>query len=197
METTLTNPVASRKFISDGVLGMIFLLTTEAMLFAGFISAYIVNHAGATMWPPADQPRLPIGITAINTIILLASGFLLFFFSKNFKSNQANGKNGLGILMLSMLLGLTFVSIQGIEWVRLIGYGLTTSSSLYASFFYLIIGFHGLHVLVGLAILAYLFNKVKNSKSTEDAKNTINACKLYWYFVVGIWPLLYYLVYLS
>jgi heme/copper-type cytochrome/quinol oxidase subunit 3 len=54
--------------------GMMLLLTTEAMFFAGLISAYLVARGNAAVWPPADQPRLPMSVTAINTVILVLSG---------------------------------------------------------------------------------------------------------------------------
>lgn len=183
----------SKNIISDGLLGMIFLLSVEVMLFAGFISAYIVNRAVAGEWPPADQPRLPVEVTAVNTFILLTSGIAIFLFGKKFNSQ----KRSLLFLALTMLLGIAFVSIQGVEWVKLLGFGLTTSSSLYGAFFYTIIGAHALHAIAGLGILFYLFITLKKSKSFSEAKNKISVCSLYWYFVVGIWPVLYVLVYLN
>jgi heme/copper-type cytochrome/quinol oxidase subunit 3 len=95
------------------------------------------------------------------------------------------------------MLGATFLAVQGTEWARMISYGLTTHSSLYGAFFYTLIGIHGLHVLVGLSILFYLYFAVKNARSFEAAKNKIATCILYWYFVVAIWPVLYQLVYFN
>ncbi|MFN8299853.1 MAG: cytochrome c oxidase subunit 3, partial [Chitinophagales bacterium] len=66
--------------LSNGILGMLFLLTTEFMFFAGLISAFVVNTAKEPVWPPMGQPRLPIEVTAINTIILLFSGITFFSF---------------------------------------------------------------------------------------------------------------------
>lgn len=192
MKETLSIPVSDKKIVSDGVMGMIFLLATEAMFFAGLISAYIVNRAGAMVWPPMDQPRLPVEVTAINTLILISSAVAIFIFSKQFKS----GNSSLKSLVVSILLGVTFVVIQGSEWVKLIGYGLTTTSSLFGAFFYLIIGAHALHVIAGLAVLFYLYFIAKKSGLPEHLQNTITICSMYWYFVVGIWPVLYILVYL-
>ena len=193
MDTTLSLPTRDSKIVSDGVMGMILLLAAEAMFFAGLISAYIVNRAGAMIdWPPANQPRLPIEVTAVNTAILIGSAISMFLFAKKFKS----GRSSLLLLTISILLGAAFVTVQGTEWVKLLGFGLTTTSSLFGAFFYLIIGAHALHVTAGLAILFYLYFSIKNSGSKEDAQNKIIVCSLYWYFVVGIWPILYYLVYL-
>ncbi|MEK6616169.1 MAG: heme-copper oxidase subunit III [Bacteroidota bacterium] len=177
--------------ISDGAIGMSLLIATELMFFAGLISAYLINKAGAS-WPPVGQPRLPVEMTAINTGILLFSSFTLYLFRKQF----AEGK-GKMFLMITMFLGVAFVTIQGIEWVKLIQFGLTTTSSLYGAFFYTLIGFHGVHVIVGLLILIYLLLSVNGKSSSQKLLDRILACSMYWYFVVGIWPILYWLVYLS
>lgn len=197
MEIALSTPIKNKNIASDGVIGMIFLLATEAMFFAGLISAYVVNRAGAKVWPPYGQPRLPIEITALNTLILISSAVLLFIFSKKFKSNYSITKNSRKLLSLVILLGGVFVTVQGTEWIKLISYGLTTTSSLYGSFFYLIIGAHAIHVIAGLLILFYLYFLLKKPNSFEFSKNKTTICSMYWYFVVGIWPLLYFLVYLT
>jgi heme/copper-type cytochrome/quinol oxidase subunit 3 len=191
-----------RKAISDGVLAIIFLLVTEAMLFAGLISAYIVNRAGAAaMWPPADQPRLPVEVTGFNTIVLISSAFVLYLFTRRvnrfYLSINFGGTKTTSLLLISILLGAAFLIIQGSEWAKMIGYGLTAHSSIYGAFFYTIIGIHGVHVLAGLSILLYLYFAVKNATSYQAAKNKIAACTLYWYFVVAIWPILYRLVYFN
>jgi heme/copper-type cytochrome/quinol oxidase subunit 3 len=165
------------KAVPDGVLAMIFLLFTEGMLFAGLISAYIVNRAGARIWPPADQPRLPIEVTGINTLILLLSGVIVYLFYKRVKRVACIDTKSTNLLLLTIMLGAAFLAVQ--------------------AFFYTLIGVHGFHVLVGLCILFYLYFAVKKATSFEAAKNKIAACILYWYFVVAIWPILYRLVYFN
>lgn len=197
MEIALSSPVREQKAVSDGVVGMIFLLATEAMFFAGLISAYIVNRAGSMVWPPYGQPRLPIEVTAINTAILIGSAIMIYLFKRKFKANVNNKKSSMKLLVTTIILGGAFLAIQGTEWLKLIQFGLTTTSSLYGAFFYVIIGAHALHVVAGLAILLYLFSALKKSSSFEVAKNKITVCNIYWYFVVGIWPVLYVLVYLT
>lgn len=180
------------KPITNGVLGMIFVLITEIMFFAALISAYIVNRAGVTNWPPLNQPRLPIAITGVNTIFLLTSAFTLYMVSKKY-SKRANTTPW---LLSTLCLGLLFLTIQGCEWVQLIGFGLTTSSGIYASFFYTIIGMHGFHVLIGIGLLIYLWVILQKDISQENTIRKLNACGLFWYFVVSLWPILYYLVYI-
>src|SRR5262245_51774470 len=131
MEVTL-NPPREQKIVSDSVVGIILLIATEAMFFAGLISAYIVNRSGFTMWPPAGQPRMPVEITAVNTLILISSAVFIFLFRRKFFTSGSKQ-----LLIFAMIAGATFIFVQGTEWVRLIGFGLTTTSSLYGAFFYL------------------------------------------------------------
>lgn len=189
MEIAIHPPVV-RKVISNGVIGMSLLIATELMFFAGLISAYLVNKAGAS-WPPVGQPRLPVEITAVNTLILLFSSIALYLFKKKYE--EANKKK---LLLVTMLLGVAFIIIQGIEWTKLLQFGLTTTSSLYGTFFYTLIGTHGFHVIVGLLILLYLLLSINKKSPAKKVLDKISVCSMYWYFVVGIWPILYWLVYL-
>ncbi|MGP8214432.1 MAG: heme-copper oxidase subunit III [Bacteroidia bacterium] len=197
MDTAINVPASEKKLIPDGVIGMLFLLATEAMFFAGFISAYLVNRAGIVVWPPVGQPRLPIEITAINTLVLLSSAITVFLFGRTVKKNASITKNSKSLLIISIILGATFLLVQGSEWIKLIGFGLTAHSSIYGAFFYTIIGFHALHVIVGLIVLLYLLSSIIKPLAMEVKKNRIVTCSMYWYFIVGVWPILYILVYLS
>lgn len=179
--------------LSDKVLGMVFILATEAMFFAGLISAFVVNKAGNT-WPPVNQPRLPIEMTAVNTVILLLSAVTLYLANRS----ASNGvtKKTISLLVATLLFGAMFLGIQGTEWIKLIGFGLTTSSSLFGAFFYTIIGIHGFHVLIGMLLLLYLFRLLRKPAQVSIQLDNLTFYGMYWYFVVGIWPILYYLVYL-
>lgn len=188
----LTQPTKKQP-VSNGVLGMVFLVITEVMFFAGLISAYLVNRAGAMIWPPQDQPRLPIEITAINTFILILSGVFFIMLTYQYAKKGKGFRLWLG---LSIFFGLIFVGIQGYEWINLIGYGLTTTSSIYGAFFYSIIGMHGFHVLIGISFLLYLWFILGKTRDKENGLRKIYAVSIFWYFVILVWPVLYYLVYL-
>ena len=192
MSATLSANVPSRKVISNGMIGMILLLAAEVMFFAGLLSAFVVNKAVASAMPSIKQPRLPVEVTTLNTLVLLASAVILFLFSRKYKKE----KQSLALLSLSVVLGIIFLTVQGTEWVKLLNFGFSTSTSLYGAFFYTIIGAHAVHVVVGLLLLVYLFSSLKKNNSFESAKNRIEVLSLYWYFVAGIWPVLYVLVYL-
>lgn len=187
----------SEPVISSSALAMVYVITTELMFFTAVISAYIVNRASSRMvWPPVDQPRLPVQITGVNTIILILSavcftlGLRLLYKNKR-KSHSANL-----LLSTTVLFGSTFVLIQGYEWLQLIGYGMVASKDLFAAFFYYIIGAHGLHVIAGLIAILAVSYQFYFSDFNEKYLNRLKMSCIYWYFVVGIWPILYYLVYI-
>ena len=181
-----------RQLVSSSIFATVILIMTEVMFFAALISAYMIIRSGAEEWPPWGQPRLPVFATALNSLALLASAFCLHQSVKVFSSQALRSKQ---LLALTIALGTVFVSVQGYEWVQLISFGLTITSSTYGGVFYLIIGAHGLHVIGGLlALLACL--KRLNSTSQQLTIDNLRAAQIFWYFVVGVWPVLYTLVYL-
>ena len=187
-------PIVTRTPISSGVLGMLIFMVTEAMFFAGLISAYVVIKAGIEEWPPWGQPRLPVVATAFNTIVLLASGFIMAHSRACFKRSElALGRRWLGI---SIILGAFFLVFQGYEWIQLLKFGFTLSSNVYGGLFYLLIGAHGFHVMGALAILIYAWYRIKTQVNPITPEGLF-PFQLLWYFVVCVWPVLYVLVYLS
>lgn len=173
----------------NNIMRMWLIISTELMFFMGLISAYLVSRAGATFWPPAQQPRLPVESTAINTVLLVLSLITLFF---GIRSEKNKSKNADLYFLVTLLLGTFFVLLQGREWVELINFGLTTSSSNYGAFFYLIVGAHGLHVMAGLMMLTFAW-----AISKKRNENFSRPIVYFWGFVVLLWPLLYWLVYFN
>ena len=96
-------------------------------------------------------------------------------------------------MLASLVLGGLFVSLQGVEWVRLIAQGLTLTSSTLGGFFYLIIGTHGLHALAAILGMVWATRRLLRAELTIGQLQTV---AVLWYFVVGIWPFLYWKVYL-
>lgn len=180
----------SEPLVASGVMGMLIFVIVEVMLFAGMISAFTIIRASAMVWPPPNQPRLPIEETALNTAALLSSGVFLFLARRSFGRDRARTQRA---LLLSMFLGGFFVIFQGIEWVALIREGLTLTSSNFGSFFYLIVGTHALHAVIALGLLGYTWSRLTRGWLTSSQLAT---AEVFWYFVVGLWPILYLVVYL-
>lgn len=185
-------PVRREQLIPNGVMGMLMFIFTELMFFSGFISAHTIvrSQTAGQMWPPFGQPRLPAEETAVNTAALLASGLVLFLTWFAFKRDPQRARIP---LILAIGLGAFFVLFQGAEWVALLGEGLTLTSSTYGAFFYVIVGAHGIHALCALSALVWMFTRLDKGTLTAHQLATVSA---FWYFVVLLWPVLYWRVYL-
>ena len=177
--------------IPSPVIAVMMLVAMEIMFFTGLISAFLIVRAGIKpgMWPPPWQPRLPIEVTGVNTFGLVVSGVLMFVAAARFR----RGKNASSALLGAMLFGALFVVVQGFEWVRMLGEGLAMTTSNHGAFFYLIVGTHATHVVGGLLALVWAFRRL--SQGTLNS-GQLAAVQIFWTFVVGLWPLLYSLVYL-
>ena len=185
------NPVKDEsRLVPNAVLAMMMFVGVELMMFAGMISAFSIARSQAVVWPPPGQPRLPVEATALNSVVLLASGVLLYMANKRYKANSGSIKR---LFSLSLAGGAYFVLAQGYEWIGLIAEGLTLTSSNHGGFFYLIVGTHAVHVLAGLIVQLVIYRRFLKGEKTSEA---FWAGQVFWYFVVVLWPVLYVLVYL-
>jgi len=179
-----------RQIVPNSVFAMLIFVGTEMMLFAGFISAFTIMRSSAVFWPPPNQPRLPIAETAFNTAVLLASGVALFVARRAYRRGPDKLRKP---FLAAMGLGALFVLLQGREWALLIAQGLTLQSSALGSFFYLIVGAHALHAICALGVLVYAWRRLQHGWLPPSV---MGAAEVFWYFVVGIWPVIYWRVYL-
>ena len=181
--------------IAPAVLATIFLIAGEIVFFAGLIFAFWVLRLGAPVWPPPLQPRLPVGVTGANTLVLLASSATMVAAARALRRGD---RRGLGRrLAATGALGAVFLGVQGYEWVRLVGFGLTAASGTYGATFYMLVGAHAAHLLVALAWLAAVAWLAATGRLALARPAPVNACALYWHFVVTLWPVLYVSVYLA
>ena len=187
-------PVPQRPLIDSRQFAMLLFIVTEVMFFASLVSAYLIIRSGLEEWPPWGQPRLPVWSTALNTAVLLSSGVAAYLSGRQFRGGSGTAQRTLGI---SVALGTFFLVFQGYEWVQMLGFGLTVTSSTYGGLFYLIIGAHGVHVLGALIALAYTWMRMTPGQEQPLTQGGASAVRMLWYFVVGVWPILYVLVYLA
>ena len=180
--------------ISNARLGLMMFIGAEVMFFAGLIGAFLVLRLSSEVWPPPTQPRLPVWITGFNTLVLLASGVAMH--RASLAAGLRDQARLCGWLLATGVLGALFLCIQGYEWVRLIGFGLTMQSSLFGSTFYALIGLHGLHVLGALVWVGVVWALARRGRYASGPTVGVETCHMYWMFVVALWPVLYGLVYL-
>ncbi len=187
-------PGAPRPPISNVRMGMLMLIGAETMFFAGLIGAYIVFRFGSVTWP-SGHVFLPVGVTWMNTGVLLLSCYTMFRAMGCLKADrQPAFVRGLAV---SAALGTLFLCVQGYEWVHLVRDGLTLSTGMYGATFYTLIGCHGVHVLVAVLWLGVVVFQARRGKFSPDAHAGVEACSMYWYYVGALWTVLFPLVYLN
>jgi heme/copper-type cytochrome/quinol oxidase subunit 3 len=169
------------------------LLVSETMFFAGLIGAYLVFRFGSVVWPPPNLPRLPLGVTWANTLVLALSGLTMV---AALRAVQTGEQRKLGSrLLVTLLLGVLFVAVQGSEWVRLIHHGLTLETGTYGATFYTLIGAHALHVAAAVLWLGIVWIGSRQGRFAPDRHAAVELCTVYWCFVCVLWLVLFALVY--
>jgi len=192
--------------------GMVWFIFSEVMFFAGFFGAlfYARNIAGPMLanaqllWPgygadwPTSGPGLkesltPVaawGIPAINTLILLSSGATVTWAHWSLKrGQQAQLKLGLA---LTIALGILFVGLQAHEYLEA---SFSIRSGIYGATFYMLTGFHGAHVTLGVIMLSAILGRALAGHFTPARHFAFEAVSWYWHFVDVVWLLLFVFVY--
>jgi cytochrome c oxidase subunit 3 len=183
-----------RPFISSAMLAVMMVIASEMMLFSGLIGTFLVYRMSTAFWPPPALPRLPIAVTWVNTFILLSSALTMTLALR--AVHHSRQRLTRRYLLATLALGVTFLAVQGSEWVRLVAHGLKLSSGMYGGTFYLLIGCHGAHVTAGVIWLACVVWFAMSGRYNARNAHAIELCAVYWYFVCAVWPLLFGLVYL-
>ena len=173
------------------LFGLATFLVADGMTFAGFFAAYLTFRAVNPL-PAGAIYELELLLPTINTALLLASSFT--FHRAGSALKRSDGEGCRRWLLITAALGFTFLAGQMKEYFTL-PFGLT--DNLFASTFYAITGFHGLHVtLGGLMILIVWWQSRPGGRVTADNQFPLEATELYWHFVDGIWVVLYAILYL-
>ena len=173
------------------LFGLATFLVADGMTFAGFFAAYLTFRAVNTLPPGANFER-ELLLPTINTVLLLVSSFT---FHRAGKRLMAADRPGSRLwLLITGALGIAFLVGQMVEYFNL-PFGLT--DNLFASTFYALTGFHGLHVTLGvICILIVWFQTRPQGRITAAEPFGFEAAELYWHFVDGIWVVLYGILYL-
>lgn len=174
--------------IPTGKLGMWVFLVSEIMFFTGLIGSYIVLRLGSPSWPN-PQEILSIGLLAINTIVLISSSLTMALSLDAIKHGRQKALQR--FLLLTVLLGSTFLFIKLFDYLRLWHEGLTIASSLFGSCYYMLTGFHALHVLSGVILMLYLFVAASRGMFSSAGYGRIEYSGLYWHFIDIVWVILF------
>ena len=175
-------------------LGMWVFLLSEIMFFTALIGSYIIlRFSHPTAWL-APGKMLNIPVTAVNTFLLICSSVTMV---KAYASAMDGNQKMLKVwLVLTVLIGATFVGIQVYEYTHLIEKGFVPSAGLYGSTFYTMTGFHGFHVTMGVLCMSFVTWKAFRGRYTATDHRGVEVIGLYWHFVDLVWIILFTIVYL-
>jgi cytochrome c oxidase subunit III len=182
---------------TPGKIGMWIFLVTDAMSFSGFLIAYAVLRSKLE-WPnPTDH--LGIGLSGFATFILICSSVSMVLAIDGCKARDR--KAMLNWLMVTIIGGATFLGIQAYEYIHLVSEGVTLTgfnkgTPLFGATFYLITGFHGLHVFTGVCYLIAEYINAKKGHYDNGDYNRLEILGLFWHFVDLVWILVFTFIYL-
>jgi heme/copper-type cytochrome/quinol oxidase subunit 3 len=182
---------------TPGKIGMWIFLVTDAMSFSGFLIAYAVLRSKLD-WPnPAEH--LGIFLSGIATFLLICSSVSMVLAIDACKARNREGM--LNWLLITIIGGATFLGIQAYEYTHLVSQGITLAgftkgTPLFASTFYLVTGFHGLHVATGVGYLICEYINARKGHYDNGDYNRLEILGLFWHFVDLVWILVFTFIYL-
>ena len=173
------------------VVGLLTFLVSESLMFGGFFATYLFFRGLANVWPP-HETEVELILPTINTIILVSSSFVIHLGDAAIKRNDLKGMRKW--YKITAAMGAIFLLGQIYEYMTL-GYGLTTN--IFSNCFYLMTGFHGLHVFIGLLLILGVLWRSRRPEHYNATKHTgIEMAEIYWHFVDIIWIVLFTLLYI-
>lgn len=177
-----------------GWWGMVMFVTTEATVFAVLLSSYFYVRFQNPTWPPPgiEEPKLLRPL--IMTAVLLPSSLPVMWAERGIRKGQ-RWRLRLGLTM-TLVLGGAFLTLQGMEYSEKLQ-KFTLRTDVYGSFFYTITGFHGLHVTIGLIMVAWLLAASLRGSFGYRRHERVRLTAIYWHFVDLVWVFILFTIYLS
>lgn len=174
-----------------GLFGFIVFLLSESMVFASFFLTYFALRLTTPNWLPPGIKGLEVSAPAVNTVVLVSSSFVIYFAERALKRNKLVTFRLLWLLTSAM--GTYFLIGQAIEWH---GLPFKITTGLFGATFYLLTGFHGLHVLTGIVLQLLMLRRSFVPGNYNRTHFGVTATSLFWHFVDVIWLILFSLLYL-
>ena len=179
--------------LSNEKVAMWAFLGSECLLFGALIATYLV-YKGRSINGPFPKDIYDIPFTSASSFILLMSSLTMVL---AVSSIERNDHKRLRLwLTITALLGTSFIAGQIYEFTAFVREGLTLKTNLFGSSFYVLTGFHGVHVTLGILMLLSLVNLSRRGKITQAKAETVEIVGLYWHFVDVVWIVIFTVVYL-
>ncbi|MBI5878549.1 MAG: heme-copper oxidase subunit III [Chloroflexi bacterium] len=179
-------------------LGMWTFMGSEVMLFASLIATYLTFRGKDTVNPPFAHELLnhpdSAFIVAVNTLVLLCSSLTMVLALDG--AERGNRRKFFTFILATAALGSLFLGVQINEYAGLIREGLSLSANQFGASFFVLTGFHGMHVAIGVFLLLYAAFRGKVQGFTREFPLAVEIIGLYWHFVDLVWVVIFMIVYL-
>jgi cytochrome c oxidase subunit III len=195
-QTAVEQPgvVRAPRALAGTLLGMVLFITSEAMFFGTLFGAYFTLRADSPTWPPNGTPELDIVRTAVFTAFLVASSFTQHRGVRGIRKGDVGGL--VRWTLVTIVFGVIFGLGQAFEYASLIDEGFSLPTNIFATLFFTMTGFHGLHVIAGLAMLTIVIVGAKRGHYSVESHGPTEAVGYYWHFVDVVWVFLFSVLYL-
>jgi cytochrome c oxidase subunit 3 len=191
LDSTANTAVAHHEEHEDHRLfGFIVFLLSESVIFLSFFVGYAVLKTTTADWLPSGVEGLEVREPLINTIVLVSSSFVIYIAERFLHKENLWGFRA--FWLLTMAMGTFFLLGQAKEWMGL-PFGFTTGT--FGGLFYLLTGFHGLHVLTGVLLQGVMLGRSFRPDNYAGGEYGVQATSLFWHFVDVIWIILFILLY--
>lgn len=187
------DPHATATGVTNTKLGMWLFLASDCLFFGAFIATYLLYRERSLSGPTAKK-LFDIPFTSATSFILLMSSLTMVL---ALAAIQRGDYRRLRIwLVATALLGATFIAGQVFEFTEFNREGLKLNGSLFGSSFFLLTGFHGAHVTIGIIWLLSLSGMASQGRLTQKDSEKVEIAGLYWHFVDVVWIVLFTVIYL-
>jgi len=174
-------------------LFMWLFLASDCFFFGSFIATYMLYRGRSLEGPyPADLYDIPF--TSVSSFVLLMSSLTMVLALAAIQ--QGNIRQCRIWLLTTALLGMTFLGGQVFEFTEFYHAGLGLSTNLFGTSFFVLTGFHGTHVGIGVLVLLSLYFMAARGRLTQAHSLNVELAGLYWHFVDVVWIVIFTLVYL-
>jgi cytochrome c oxidase subunit 3 len=185
----------SNKVLSGLRLGFILFIVSEVMFFFSFFWAYFHSSLSPNIeigaqWPPYSLQVIGLSLPVVNTIILLTSGATITL--AHLAILRRNKIIAVEAMIATIILALVFTAIQAYEYGNA---PFSISDGVYGSVFFMLTGFHGLHVIIGTIFITVQFVRLLKDHLLPESHLGFEASAWYWHFVDVVWLLLFVIVY--
>jgi heme/copper-type cytochrome/quinol oxidase subunit 3 len=190
---SLNQQPAAAQAQKSGLLGVMLFIVSESMFFLGlFLAWFYLRATSAGGWPPPGVTPPPALPAYINTAVALLSSVAMLFAERAVaRDRQRDLLIGISI---AGALGIAFMAIQSVEFTVLAA---LAQGSAYGSAFTVLLIFHVLRVFVGVALMGVVLVRALLGHVSRRRRLLVQATAAYWYFITGVWLVIFAVLYLS